>query len=300
MEGEPSVAEAAPMWDAETDFGEPQDHNHGFISGDAEGDSSTQMSSSNVDSQEPKLSVNILAARAEQKLLDALAIDRQFDAPNALKRTLVAGHSLDELHNLRQDPSVPLRREVLEEHTSITVMDQDTVKPKWERREFPKITEAYKKRKLHHDEKIHEFREEIIEGSEKLEAEVISLCRDLREDLEERDLEMDKRFSKLNDDSFLRSLEYTSVLNFWDNIEKLLQERGNSITAFAHQLETIEERRGGQVAAASHNLVAGLIHVSYILLPEIERLIESEVGKFPSMRFVQACTLNSIFKIIVV
>ena len=61
----------------------------------------------------------------------------------------------------------------------------------------------------------------------------------------------------------------------------MLDARESAIVSFSHKLEEVEERRGTMVRESTCKLVEGLIQVSYLLLPEIERLIENEASKSP-------------------
>ena len=99
-------------------------------------------------------------------------------------------------------------------------MDHYSIIPPWDPKKFPKVQKAYHHRKERHDKVIDTFRQAVITMSDSLENTVITACRNLRELLEEIDLDLDKVFEKFNDDSDLRMQPYSYVKETWVKIDR--------------------------------------------------------------------------------
>ena len=166
--------------------------------------------------------------------------------------------------------------EILGEKEDIHKMDHYSIIPPWDPKKFPKVQKAYHHRKERHDKVIDTFRQAVITMSDSLENTVITACRNLRELLEEIDLDLDKVFEKFNDDSDLRMQPYSYVKETWVKIDSILKKRTESVDAFGFGMEELEVGRAKTMGLAMRDFVQGLTEVSYGLKSEVARIVEDE------------------------
>ena len=214
--------------------------------------------------------------KAEKQFLQTLRKARHFDVVNSLSPARVEGVPPDQLHTLRISNEAVLEREILGEKEDIHKMDHYSIIPPWDPKKFPKVQKAYHHRKERHDKVIDTFRQAVITMSDSLENTVITACRNLRELLEEIDLDLDKVFEKFNDDSDLRMQPYSYVKETWVKIDSILKKRTESVDAFGFGMEELEVGRAKTMGLAMRDFVQGLTEVSYVLKSEVARIVEDE------------------------
>ena len=214
--------------------------------------------------------------KAEKQFLLSLRKPRHMAAVSGMSPSRVAGVDKDSLHTLRISHESIAKREVLAEKEDIHRMDQYSIIPPWDHKNFPKVQEAYHNRKGEHDKVLNSFRQAVITISDTLENRVIKACRDLREEHEDIDKDISAIFAKLNDDDHLRMQPWSYVEETWEKLDGVLGARTESVESFGAEMEELEEGRATTLMEEMRNFVAGLTEVSYVLKDEIARMVEAE------------------------
>jgi hypothetical protein len=226
----------------------------------------------------PGIQLSTKVANAEQRLLRALSKDRFFSSSNPIKRATVAGVDMDNLDSLRIHPEAALEREVLAEREMMAAMDQSKPEVPWDPRSFPLIEESKHHRKARHDEGLKKYKNTVVVVADSLEDRVVQSCYNLRELQIDQDAKLQLIFDKLNIDDDLRERDREYVLQTWNTIALKLEERKQAVEHFGSLIKGIEEERSTRIKQAVATLIDDLVGVSYLLRPEIQRLVEAETN----------------------
>jgi hypothetical protein len=224
----------------------------------------------------PGMNLSTKVANAEQKLLRALSKDRFFASTNVIKRATVAGHDMDHLDELRIPPEAALRREILAEQEMMNAMDQSKPEVPWDPKDFPLIEHSKQARKNRHDEGLKKYKNTVVVVADDLEERVVQACYQLRELQIDQDIDLQEFFDALNVDDDLRERDRQYVLQAWEIIATKLGERRHAVESFGATIQGIEEERSTRIKSAVATLIDDLVGVSYLLRPEIQRLVEAE------------------------
>ena len=124
---------------------------------------------------------------------------------------------------------------------------------------------------------LKKYKSAVAQLAEDLEERVIKACRDLRELLESMDIDLQEVFDLLNVDDDLRERDRAYVLALWSStIAGKLAARGQAVENFGRDIQKIERDRTAGIKDAVSTLIFDLVSVSYLLRPEIQRIVEAE------------------------
>ena len=133
--------------------------------------------------------------------------------------------------------------------------------------------EAYLKNAI-----LKKYKNTVVVVADSLEDRVVQACYSLRELQIDQDAELQLIFDTLNINDDLRVQDRAYVLQTWETIATQLEGRKQAVESFGATIKGIEEERSVKIKRAVAILIEDLVGVSYLLRPEIQRLVEAETS----------------------
>jgi len=184
--------------------------------------------------------------------------------------------TLDKAHRI---PPPPKLSELEEDIRSVLALDV----PQKSTKKFPGLEKIKIDKKDRHVAAVDDFGKLLENFSGKLEKEVLDLSREIRENLEVIDNELQVYYKQLENDEFLTARSEDQLILILEDLKGVLCKRDKAIEQFANNLEGVETNRANTIGSELKKYTDKLIGIAHQLADEIEHIIETETFELNSV-----------------
>jgi len=156
-------------------------------------------------------------------------------------------------------------------------------------RQFEGLEKLKIAKKDRHTVALNEFSVFLDNKSESIEADLLTLSRNMRENVEQIDAELAKYYTRIQQDRNLVVQNRGGIDNMLVDMQIIVRRRTTEIETFGVKIEQLESDRAEVVGNEIKRLVDTLIQIAHQLRDEIEHTVETEIFDLNSVLTSNRC-----------
>ena len=186
--------------------------------------------------------------------------------------------SIDEAGGMGETKMVPPRPPVLTAAQEDVAMVKVLNVTKFDStRQFPGLAKQKIEKKDRHMKAVDDFTKLLDTVAEKIEQEVLTFSRSMRENLEKVDESLQESYGHLQNSNFLIPKSEDDLKDMLGELKTTVAGRLQVIETFGNELDSLEKRRADTISTELKALVDRLIAIAHQLPDEIEHIVEQQI-----------------------